>query len=56
MYSTLVRKGGIIAFHDVASNYGDAGKAMLGRDENNFPHREHMVHPENSTESAWILK
>jgi predicted O-methyltransferase YrrM len=32
MYSTLVRKGGIIAFHDVASNYGDAGKAMLGRD------------------------
>ena len=47
MYSTLVRKGGIIAFHDVAGNYGETQvKRCWDEIKDNFRHREYMVHPE----------
>lgn len=47
MYSTLVRKGGIIAFHDVAGNYAETQvKRCWDEIKDNFRHREYMVHPE----------
>ena len=47
MYSTLVRKGGIIAFHDVAGNYGETHvKQCWDEIKDNFRHCEYMVHPE----------
>ena len=57
MYSTLVRKGGIIAFHDVASNYGETQvKRCWDEIKDNFPHREYMVHPEGLYGIGVILK
>ena len=57
MYSTLVRKGGIIAFHDVASNYGETQvKRCWDEIKDNYPHREYMVHPEGLYGIGVILK
>jgi predicted O-methyltransferase YrrM len=47
MYSPLVRKGGIIVFHDVAGNYGETqAKRCWDSIKVAFPHREYMLHPE----------
>lgn len=47
MYSSLVRPGGIIAFHDIAGNYDDTQVKMLWDSiKPNFEHREYAVHPE----------
>ena len=57
MYSTLVRKGGIIAFHDVAGNYGETqAKRCWDEIKDNYPHREYMVHPERLYGIGVILK
>jgi predicted O-methyltransferase YrrM len=47
MYSTLVRKGGLIAFHDVAGNYGETqAKRCWDAIKGDFTHREYLAHPE----------
>lgn len=47
MYSPLVRKGGLVAFHDVARNYGETQvKRCWDAIKNDFTHREYMADPE----------
>ena len=47
MYSPLVRSGGLIAFHDVAGNYGETQvKAFWDTIKKSYAHREYMTHPE----------
>lgn len=46
MYSTLVRPGGMIAFHDVAGNYEDTQvKALWDGIKQNFQYREYITDP-----------
>jgi predicted O-methyltransferase YrrM len=48
MYSPLVRSGGLIAFHDVAGNYGETQvKAFWDTIKKSYAHREYMTHPES---------
>jgi len=48
MYSTLVRKGGMIAFHDVAGNYGETQvKRYWDCIKNGYAHREYLAHSES---------
>ncbi len=47
MYSPLVRKEGIIAFHDVARNYEETHvKRFWDSIKHDFSYREYMIHPE----------
>jgi predicted O-methyltransferase YrrM len=47
MYSGLVRKGGIVAFHDVAGNYGETQcKRCWDAIKGDYEYREYLVHPE----------
>lgn len=46
MYSSMVRPGGIIAFHDVAGNYDDTQvKRLWDSIKPNFEHREYVANP-----------
>ena len=46
MYSSLVRPGGIIVFHDVAGNYEDTQvKRLWDAIKGDHAYREYMVHP-----------
>lgn len=46
MYSSLVRPGGIVAFHDVAGNYDDTQvKRLWDSIKDGFTHREYVVNP-----------
>jgi len=46
MYSPLVRKGGLIVFHDVAGNYGETHAKRVWDDvKRGYAHREYMFHP-----------
>jgi predicted O-methyltransferase YrrM len=45
MYSPLVRKGGLVAFHDVAGNYGETqAKRCWDSIKDGFVHREYLAH------------
>jgi predicted O-methyltransferase YrrM len=47
MYSPLVRKGGLVVFHDVAGNYGETHAKRVWDDiKTGYSHREYMFHPE----------
>jgi predicted O-methyltransferase YrrM len=47
MYSPLVRKGGLVAFHDVAGNYGEThAKRCWDEVKGSFAHHEYLLHPE----------
>jgi predicted O-methyltransferase YrrM len=47
MYSPLVRKGGLVAFHDVAGNYGETQvKRCWDEMKSDFTYREYMAHPD----------
>lgn len=47
MYSSLVRPGGLIAFHDIAKDYDDTQvKSLWDSIKAGFEHHEYAVHPE----------
>jgi predicted O-methyltransferase YrrM len=46
MYSPLVRRGGLVAFHDVAGNYEDTQvKRHWDAIKSSYQHREYLFHP-----------
>jgi predicted O-methyltransferase YrrM len=46
MYSSLVRPGGLVVFHDVAGNYEDTQvKRFWDSIKTGYEYREYMVHP-----------
>lgn len=55
MYSTLVRPGGMIVFHDIAGNYDDTQvKRLWDSIKPGFEHREYVC-PQNGTYGVGIL-
>jgi hypothetical protein len=42
-YSSLVRKGGIVAFHDIAENEEGGGHKFWNEIKNNFKHKEILL-------------
>jgi hypothetical protein len=56
MYSSLVRTGGIIAFHDIAINEEGGGNKFWNEIKHKFKHKEILKSPEGKMGIGVLLK
>jgi predicted O-methyltransferase YrrM len=56
MYSPLVRKGGLIAFHDIAPNYDSGSRKFYNEIKDGFEHVEFVEDAEQDIMGIGVLR